>query len=43
MTPLVMERIGDPSSAAFKEWAWGPGLRIMYVNSFRRVGASDET
>ena len=42
MTPLVMERIGDPSSAAFKEWAWGPGLRIMYVNSFARVGEREQ-
>jgi hypothetical protein len=35
MTPLVVERIGKE---AFKTWAWGPGLRIMYVNSFARVG-----
>jgi hypothetical protein len=40
MTPLVMERIGDQHSDAFKRWAWGPSLRIMYVNSFVRVGAS---
>jgi hypothetical protein len=38
MTPLVIERIGDPSTEAFKQWAWGPSLRIMYVNSFARVG-----
>jgi hypothetical protein len=40
MTPLVIERIGRPSTDAFKEWAYGPSLRIMYVNSFVRVGAS---
>jgi hypothetical protein len=38
MTPLVMKRIGDENSEAFKAWAWGPSLRIMYVNSFARVG-----
>ncbi|HTL84132.1 MAG TPA: hypothetical protein VL856_03060 [Acidimicrobiia bacterium] len=38
MTPLVMQRIGDDSTDAFKTWAWGPSLRIMYVNSFLRVG-----
>ena len=38
MTPLVMERIGDHTTDAFKHWAWGPSLRIMYVNSFARVG-----
>ena len=41
MTPLVMQRIGDEKTDAFKRWAWGPSLRIMYVNSFVRVGASD--
>jgi hypothetical protein len=41
MTPLVMERIGDYKSDAFKHWAGCPSLRIMYVNSFLRVGASD--
>jgi hypothetical protein len=43
MTPLVMERIGDQHSEAFKRWAFGPSLRIMYVNSFVRVGASELT
>jgi hypothetical protein len=38
MTPLVMERIGPYKSDAFKRWAFGPSLRIMYVNSFVRVG-----
>jgi len=36
MTPLVMQRLDD--KRAFKTWAWGPSLRIMYVNSFLRVG-----
>jgi hypothetical protein len=39
MTPLVMQRIGDHKTETFKHWAWGPSLRIMYVNSFARVGA----
>ena len=38
MTPLVMDRIGGAGTEAFKQWAFGPSLRIMYVNSFRRVG-----
>jgi hypothetical protein len=42
MTPLVMERIGDEPTEAFRNWARGPSLRIMYVNSFVRVGTSDE-
>jgi hypothetical protein len=41
MTPLVMQRIGDYKSDAFRDWAGCPSLRIMYVNSFSRVGASD--
>jgi hypothetical protein len=40
MTPLVASRIGDANSEAFKHWARGPSLRIMYVNSFARVGTS---
>ncbi len=39
MTPLVAERIGEPGSDAFKHWAMHPQLRIMYVNTFARVGA----
>ncbi len=39
MTPRVIERIGDTGSEAFKQWAWHPMLRIMYVNSFARIGA----
>jgi hypothetical protein len=42
MTPLVIERIGATDSDAFRHWAFGPSLRIMYVNSFARVGASSE-
>ena len=42
MTPLVMERIGDEQTEAFRHWARGPSLRIMYVNSFVRIGTSDE-
>jgi hypothetical protein len=38
MTPLVMKLLGEPGSAAFDHWARHPELRIMYVNSFRRVG-----
>jgi hypothetical protein len=41
MTPLVMQRIGDESTEAFRHWAHGPSLHIMYVNSFARVGARD--
>jgi hypothetical protein len=40
MTPLVMRHIGDETTDAFKHWAWGPSLRIMYVNSFVRIGTS---
>ena len=38
MTPLVQQRIGDPGTPAFKDWGWHDALRIMYVNTFRRVG-----
>jgi hypothetical protein len=41
MTPLVSERLGDHSTDAWKRWAFHPQLRIMYVNSFVRVGASE--
>jgi hypothetical protein len=40
MTPLVMDRIGGTDTPEFKTWAFGPSLRIMYVNTFARVGAS---
>jgi hypothetical protein len=38
MTPLVSDRIGEPGSAAWDAWANTPELRIMYVNTFRRLG-----
>jgi hypothetical protein len=38
MTPLVMDRIGGVDTDAFKRWAFAPSLRIMYVNTFARVG-----
>jgi hypothetical protein len=41
MTPLVAQRIGAEHTDAFRRWARGPSLRIMYVNSFVRVGSSD--
>jgi hypothetical protein len=39
MTPLVEERIGRMGTEEFKRWGWHDALRIMYVNSFLRVGA----
>jgi hypothetical protein len=41
MTPLVTERIGARDTDAWKRWAWHPQLRILYVNTFARVGSSD--
>jgi hypothetical protein len=38
MTPLVAELLGRPGTPAFDHWAGHPELRIMYVNSFRRLG-----
>lgn len=38
MTPLVTERIGAADTSVWQEWARSPDLRIMYVNSFRRIG-----
>jgi hypothetical protein len=38
MTPLVMQLLGQPGTPAFDHWAGHPELRIMYVNSFRRLG-----
>jgi hypothetical protein len=38
MTPLVMKLLGEPGTPAFDHWARHPELRIMYVNSFRRLG-----
>jgi hypothetical protein len=38
MTPMVIDRIGGTDTETFRHWAFGPSLRIMYVNSFARVG-----
>ncbi len=38
MTPLVTQRIGPRESVEWKQWATCPSLRIMYVNTFERVG-----
>jgi hypothetical protein len=38
MTPLVGQLLGEPGTPAFDHWAIHPELRIMYVNTFRRVG-----
>ena len=38
MTPSVSERIGKPGTAEWDRWANTPELRIMYVNTFRRLG-----
>ena len=37
MTPLVRTRLDREE--AFRAWAWHDALRIMYVNSFRLLGA----
>ena len=40
MTPRVIERLGGGfGTPAFDAWAYHDALRIMYVNSFSRVGA----
>ena len=41
MTPLVAKRFGGHNTAEFRTWAHTPELRIMYVNTFRLLGASD--
>jgi hypothetical protein len=38
MTPLVSDRIGERGTPAWDAWANTPELRIMYVNTFRRLG-----
>lgn len=38
MTPLVAKLLGPPGTPAFDHWAGHEELRIMYVNSFRRLG-----
>jgi len=39
MPPLVMKLLGEPGTPEWDGWANTPELRIMYVNSFRRLGA----
>jgi hypothetical protein len=38
MTPIVADRIGEPGTPAWERWANTPELRIVYVNTFRRLG-----
>jgi hypothetical protein len=38
MTPLVEARFGVQGTETFSYWGWHDALRIMYVNSFARVG-----
>jgi hypothetical protein len=38
MTPLVSKLLGEPGTPAFDHWARHSELRIMYVNTFRRLG-----
>ncbi|HZP28820.1 MAG TPA: hypothetical protein VFC99_07700 [Acidimicrobiia bacterium] len=38
MTPLVEERFGRQGTPEFAEWGWHDALRIMYVNTFKRLG-----
>ena len=38
MTPLVESRFGVQGTDRFAYWGWHDALRIMYVNSFARVG-----
>jgi hypothetical protein len=38
MTPLVETRFGVQGTDTFENWGWHDALRIMYVNSFVRVG-----
>ncbi|HUF84176.1 MAG TPA: hypothetical protein VMQ81_06240 [Acidimicrobiia bacterium] len=38
MPPLVMKLLGEPGTPAWDGWANTPELRIMYVNSFKRLG-----
>lgn len=40
MTPLVAQRFGGYNTQEYRDWAQTPELRIMYVNTFRRVGTS---
>ncbi len=43
MTPMVAARMGGARSDYFRNWADGPSLRIMYVNSFARAGEARAT
>jgi hypothetical protein len=43
MAPRVAKRLGGVDTEAFKEWAWESSLRIMYVNSFVRLGVAAAT
>jgi hypothetical protein len=38
MTPLVADRIGKAGTPAWDSWANTPELRIVYVNTFCRLG-----
>jgi hypothetical protein len=38
MPPLIMKLLGEPGTPAWDGWANTPELRIMYVNSFKRLG-----
>jgi hypothetical protein len=40
MTPLVAQRLGGRDTDAWTHWAFHPQLRIMYVNTFARVGVA---
>ena len=40
MTPRVSQRLGGEGSPAWQEWAFHPELRIIYVNTFRRLDGS---
>ena len=40
MTPLVAARFGGAHHESWKQWAFGPSLRIMYVNTFARLGTT---
>ena len=42
MTPLVRNVIGDEDTEAFKHWAYTTSLRIMYVNTFTRLGEQSD-
>ena len=39
MTPLVAKRFGGYNTPEYRAWAQTPALRIMYVNTFRLLGA----